>query len=149
MTTSPAALITTSDKPIHVLPYAAGGAALAALASAVGTFANLTGNGSNDYGLTEYVGDLALIAVATAVVFGLVVRTAQHGSSTRRALTLGALSLPAVLVFWSGLPYILAVGALACARVASRSGSSSRSVGVAVTLSAVSIAVSLFFAVTG
>lgn len=90
-----------------------------------------------------------MIAVATAVVFGLVVRTAHHGNATRRALTLGVLSVPTVLVFWTGVPYVLAIRALACARVARRAGPSSRYDGVAATLAAVSIAASLFLAVTG
>lgn len=46
MTTSSATPRTTSDS-VRLMPFAAGGAALAALATAVG-YADLTGNDSND-----------------------------------------------------------------------------------------------------
>lgn len=149
MTTSPPALGTTSEAPVPVLSFAVAGAVVAALATAVGTFADLAGNSNNDYGIREYGFDLAIIALSTALVFRFVLRTAHQGNAARRALVLGALSIPAVLVFPTGLPYVLAAGALACAAVARRAGTSPGYANVAAALATVSIAASLFFAVTG
>ncbi len=93
------------------------GAVDAALLTGVGTFWDITGNdkagASQSWG--DYAVCLGVIAVATAAVFGLVVRTAATGNPGRRGVVLGVLSVLTVAVAWSGLPMVLAAGALACA----------------------------------
>lgn len=92
------------------------GAVDAAVLTAVGTFTDLTGNEPGaDHQASDWFVCLGVIAVATAVVFGLVVRTAAAGNPGRRGVVLGVLSVLTVVVAWSGLPMVLAAGALACA----------------------------------
>jgi hypothetical protein len=61
----------------------------------------------------------ALIAVLTAVVFGVVVRRALAGrsprSSTRAALVLGVLAVASIVAFWLAVPPIFGVAAMALA----------------------------------
>jgi len=101
--------------------YAALGAGLALVLTAIGTFGDLVGESSSEHGWGEYAVVAGIIAVATALVFGLVVRTATPANAGTRAIVLGVLSVLTVLVFWTGLPAVLAFGAIACA-VLSRSG---------------------------
>ena len=58
---------------------------------------------------------LGFIAVAAAIVFGLVVRTASAGHPGRRAAILGVVGFLSIAVFWAGLPTVFAAGAVACA----------------------------------
>ncbi|MBD0338624.1 MAG: hypothetical protein ICV67_04965 [Thermoleophilia bacterium] len=89
-----------------VLP-AAVAAVLAAGLAAWGTF----GEGGN--GVGEYLIILAIIAVATAVVFGwLVPRALRHEEAGATALVLSILGLGTIAVFWTGLPPVLAMGGL-------------------------------------
>ncbi|WP_158220344.1 hypothetical protein [Kineosporia sp. A_224] len=68
-----------------------------------------------DQGLREYLITVAIILAAAGIVFGLVVRGATGRGARTRAVVLAALALVAVVVFWSGLPFILAAAAAACA----------------------------------
>jgi hypothetical protein len=96
--------------------YAALGAGTALVLTALGTFWDLNGNdAANDHPLREYAVIAGMILVATAVVFGLVVRGAERGGAAPRAIVLAVLAVPSLVVFWSGLPPVLAAGALACA----------------------------------
>jgi hypothetical protein len=101
--------------------YAALGAGLALVLTAIGTFGDLVGESSTEHGWGEYAAVVGIVAVATALVFGLVVRTATPADAGTRAIVLGVLAVLSVLVFWTGLPAVLAFGAIACA-VTSRSG---------------------------
>src|SRR3954462_4061653 len=95
--------------------YAALGAGIALVLAAVGTFWNLNAGSTNDRGMREFLVVAGIILVATAVVFGLVVRTAAQGNAGRRALILAVLGVLSIVVFWAGLPSVLACGAIACA----------------------------------
>jgi len=87
-----------------VAPTAIGAIALATVLAAVGTYAD-----SSDQGTKEFLIVCAIIAVAAAVVFGLVVpRGLQREAAGATALTLSILGLLTVAVFWSGLTPILA-----------------------------------------
>jgi hypothetical protein len=87
---------------------AAIGAGLAALLAAWGTY----GSGE-EYSNGEYLAVLAIIAVATAGVFGWLVPRALRGKrGGATALVLSALGFLAVAVFWAGLPPVFAVGGI-------------------------------------
>jgi hypothetical protein len=82
--------------------------ALAAGLAAWGTF------GENDGERGEYVVVLAIIAVAALVVFGWIVpRGLRRESAGATALVLAVLAVLAIGAFWSGLPPVLAAGAVA------------------------------------
>jgi uncharacterized membrane-anchored protein len=94
---------------------AALGLGTALVLNAVGTFWSA---GDAEHGLGSFLVVAAVSAVATALVFGLVVRTAARGDAGRRAVVLGALGALSFVVFWAGITAPLAFGALACALVA-------------------------------
>jgi len=89
-----------------VAPVAIGSIALATVLAAVGTWA-----GGDEQGAREFLVVCAIIAVAAAVVFGLIVpKGLQREAAGATALTLSILGLLTVLAFWSGLTPILAGG---------------------------------------
>ena len=98
--------------------FAVIGAGMAAVLTAVGTFLDLTDNEDGGGSVGEYLVVIGIIAVATAIVFGLVVRTASGDGAGTRALVLALVGLLSSAVFWAGLPSVLAAGAVACALVA-------------------------------
>lgn len=70
------------------------------------------------YGLGELLISLAFVAVGLAVVFGVVVsRGLRAGAEaeTRRSLALAVAGALSAVVFWTGLPVILASGAVVLA----------------------------------
>jgi hypothetical protein len=83
---------------------AALGVALAAALAAWGTF------GEDDYSAGDYLIVLAIILVAAAIVFGVVVR---RWPDARTAVILGVLAVLTVGIFWTGLPPVFAAGAIA------------------------------------
>jgi hypothetical protein len=95
---------------------AAFGVAASAVLTAMGTFWDLTNNeSSNEHDAGEYLVVLGIIAVAVAIVFGLVERNAGSGNPGRRAAILAVVSVLSIAVFWAGLPMVLVSGAVACA----------------------------------
>lgn len=94
---------------------AALGIASSAALSAIGTFWDANGNDSGDHKASDWFITVGIIAVAAALVYGLVVRTADTGNPGRRALVLGIVAVPTVVVFWSGVPMVLVSAAMACA----------------------------------
>lgn len=109
---------TTQDAPNRNALLATLGAAASVIAGAVGTFWDVTGNETADRdGLAEFLPVLVTAAIGTAIVFGLVVRTAAAGNAGRRALVTAVVGLLTIVVFWTGLPLVLAAGAIACAMV--------------------------------
>jgi hypothetical protein len=67
--------------------------------------------------LREFLVVTALIAVATAIVFGVVVpRALAKGGSGGTALTLSVLGLITAAAYWSGIPPVLALGGVVLAR---------------------------------
>jgi hypothetical protein len=88
------------------LPVALAAIATAALLAAWGTF------GDETHATREYLVVLAIIGVATLVVFGWAVpRALQSPAVGWTAIVLGALGLVTVAAFWTGLPPVLAGGA--------------------------------------
>jgi ABC-type sulfate transport system permease subunit len=77
--------------------------------------------------LRQFLVVTAIIAVGTAIVFGVVVpRAAARGGSPRVALTLSLLGLLFAGVFWTGLPPVLAVGGITLARLGREQGGLAR-----------------------
>jgi hypothetical protein len=132
--------------------FAMVGASTAVVLTAVGTFWDLTDNqesGSND-GIGGYLGLVGFIVVATAIVFGLVVRTAAGSGAGTRALVLAIIGLLSTAVFWSGLPAVLAAGSVACALVAREElGRTPGTAKTALGISAVTIALAVYAAIAG
>lgn len=129
--------------------FAALGAGTALVLAAVGTFWDLTGNDSGGgTSMREYLIVAAIILVATALVFGLVVRTASESSGGTRALVLAVVGVLSLVVFWSGLPPVLAFGSIGCAMQA-RAGSFPITAKVALGLSAVTLVLAVAGAIAG
>ena len=109
-----------SGPPTSVL--AAVAFSLAAILTAIGSFTDVLGpKEDRSEGMADFYSYLVVvgaIAVTTALVFGLVVRTATARNASSRGLVLAVLAVPTVLVAWSGLPTVLSVAALACTLVA-------------------------------
>jgi hypothetical protein len=127
--------------------YAALGAGTAFVLTALGTFWDLTGNDTRDGdALTEYLQVAVVIVVATAVVFGLVVRTAPPATAGRRAVVLAVLGFLTLVAFWSGLPPVLASGAVALALKVPGMPTTAK---VALGLSVVTLVLAVALAVAG
>ena len=117
MTTSSASMNDLSAAPSRTPLLAALGIAAAAVLTAVGTFWDVNNNDAEPGKTSEWLVCLGIIAVAAAVAYGLVVRTAATGNPGRRAVILGVVAFLSNAVFWAGLPMVLASAAVACAFV--------------------------------
>ncbi|HWH28124.1 MAG TPA: hypothetical protein VNU26_04030 [Mycobacteriales bacterium] len=118
MTTIPASPAPISEAPSRTPLLAALALGTAIVLNAVGTFWDVTGNSDKDHGWSDFLFVVGVSVVATAVVFGLVVRTAADGDPGRRALVLGVLAALSFVVFWLGISAPVAIGAIGCALVA-------------------------------
>ena len=84
--------------------------ALAVLLTAVAlAFANFGGTGDNG-GAVPYVVCVGVAVVLAAVLFGRILP--QAADPARAAWILAAFALVTCVVFWSGLPFVLGVGAV-------------------------------------
>jgi hypothetical protein len=121
--------------------YGVLGVGTALVLSAIGTFLDFGNAEGADQGWPEYLVVVGVVLVAAGVVFGLVVRGAEEGNAERRGLVLAVLGLITGVVFWSGLPPVLAFGAIACATTGREiSGTDKAALGIAgVTLIAVTV----------
>jgi len=117
--------------------------------TALGTFWDLTGNEPDSaQGWEEFLPVIGVILVAAAIVFGLAVRPGPQAGT--RAIVLAVLSVLSLVVFWSGLPAVLAAGSVANA-VAAR-GSDGALTGLAkasIGISAVALALAVAAAIAG
>lgn len=112
MTTTAATYATTGNR--NWPAFAAASAGVSAVLTAIGTFwsplANYEATQSRD-DLFSWLFVVGIIAVASAITFGLVVRTARPERADRRGLVLAVLSAASIVVFWAGLPVVFAGGA--------------------------------------
>jgi hypothetical protein len=146
MTTTTAETTAPSRTPL----LAAFGIAASAVLTAIGTFWDVNGNDRGDHNASDWYVCLGIIAVAAALVYGLVVRTAATGNPGRRALILGIVAVPSVVVFWSGIPMVLVSAAVACALLEKdKVGSYGTGSKVAFVLSALATAGAVTLAFTG
>lgn len=130
---------------------AALGLAASALLAAVGTFWDITDNDEvDDNTFADYWPVLVIAAVAAAIVYGLVVRTAAAGNAGRRSAILGVVGFLSNVVFWSGLPMVLASAALACALLdKDKAGSFGTGSKVGLAFAALTTAGAVALAITG
>ena len=127
--------------------FAALGAGTALVLTAVGSFWDVTGNDTTDgSSAAEFLPVVAVVLVATALVFGLVVRTAPPSSAGTRAMILAVIGFLSLVVFWSGLPAVLAFGAVSLALKADRMPVPAK---VALGISAVTLALAVWAAIAG
>jgi hypothetical protein len=153
--------MTTNTQQISTAPttapswpaLAAIGMGAAAVLTAVGTFWDLTGNEDGSATMSDFylwlTFNLGVIVVAAAIVFGLVVRTATAANAGRRALTLAVIGLVTVPVAWTGLPAVLATGAIGCVMADRHSGRPSRLSQSAVAIAVLAFAGAVVFAIAG
>jgi heme/copper-type cytochrome/quinol oxidase subunit 4 len=118
--------------------WALGAAILAASLTAIGTF-----RGNDDHQLRAYLVVLAIIVVATAVIFWVIVP--RITDATRGALILAVLAVISVVLFWLGLPALFA-GAAAYLAASTRS---SRETTVARVIAALAVAAAVVLAFAG
>jgi hypothetical protein len=91
-----------SERRALVWPIAAIAVAVASALAAWGTFSG------DEHDAGEYLVVLAIIAVATVIAFGWLVRRAfRSGAFGGTGLILAVLGLVSLTIFWSGLPPIL------------------------------------------
>jgi hypothetical protein len=103
---------------LHRIQDERAAATLALLLTAIAlAFANFAGNGDNG-GAGPYVVCLGVSAVLAAVLFGRVLP--QSADPGRAAWILAGLALVTCAVFWSGLPFVLGMGAVYSASRADR-----------------------------
>jgi hypothetical protein len=98
--------------------------------------------------------NLPIIAVATAVIFGVVVRYALHDTSgaraARTALILSLAGVATTVVFYLGLNAVLAAAATCCALAARRhTGRLNGVAAVALALSAAAVGLAIALAIYG
>jgi len=86
------------------LPIALASFALSAALTAIGTF-----RGDNDHAWRQWLIVLAIAAVATAIVFWVVIPRIEN--LDRGALILAIVGALTIIVFWVGIPVVLAGGA--------------------------------------
>jgi hypothetical protein len=74
-------------------------------------------NTPDEDALRQFLVVTGIIAISTALVFGLVIpRALARGGSPGIALTLSLLGLLFVAAYWSGLPPVFAIGGVVLAR---------------------------------
>jgi len=117
----------------------------AAIAVGATAVANLFVSGDESGSATIFAGCAVVTLAVAALLFGRVVPRAKEGNPARVGLVLAALSVLTLLVFWSGLPQILAPAAIVLGLAAPRSGESI----AAVAIGSLAYAASLVGAVIG
>ena len=102
--------------------------------------ANFMGTEGENGGPAEFAVTAVITLAIAAFLFGRVVPNARNGARAgRTALVLAVLATLTLVVFWSGLPQVLAPAAIVLGMAATRSGESV----AAVTLGSVAYALSL------
>ncbi len=99
--------------------FAVSGVILATALSALAIFWDVTSNDPEpeEHPVGQFLVAVAVIVVATAILYAVVVRTADRGNPGRRSLILGIVAVATVVVFWLGVPVVVASAAAATAFV--------------------------------
>ena len=129
--------------------YAALAAGSALVLTAIGTFWAPFGSDTGPAEPMEFFAfNVPVVLVGTAVIFGLVARTADESNAPRRGMVLAVLGLLSIVGFWTGLPSIFALGAVSCVTTAS-TGTPSRSAIATYGIAAVTLALAVWLALAG
>ncbi len=124
------------------VPFALGSFGLSAVLTAIGSF-----SGNDDHAWRQWLIVCAVAAVATAIVFWVVVPRIDNLG--RGALILAIVGAITIVLFWLGLPAVIAGGASLLALEA-RKRSVGASLGTAaLALAALTVAVALLLAFFG
>jgi hypothetical protein len=118
--TTTAQQTTSTDTTTRTRGLAALGIVTSLIATATGTFLDLTNNEpttGQDDDASVYLIVVGMTLVVALIAFGLVVRTAARGNASRRAAITGVGALLSVAVFWTGAPLVLVAATVACALV--------------------------------
>jgi hypothetical protein len=151
---------TASSTQVRHLPAVAAAAGTGALVlMLIGTYVNTpySGRFGADWGLEGDLSELPVLigfaAVGAAVVFGAVVRPGLRDGvhdQARRAVILAVVGALSLLVFWTGLPVVLAAGATLLAMESrERSGRTTQPAAVALALAVLTASAAIFIAFTG
>jgi hypothetical protein len=100
----PAALRYSPPLMSRRVPFALGSFVLSAILTAIGSF-----RGDDDHAWRQWLIVLAIAAVATAIVFWVIVP--RIGNPDRGALILAIVGAVTIIVFWTGVPVVIAGGA--------------------------------------
>ncbi|MDQ1604821.1 MAG: hypothetical protein QOE01_2666 [Actinomycetota bacterium] len=101
----------------RLVPVAVASTVLAAVLTLIGTFEPFHSTStSTTHDARDWLVLLAFIVVGAVVVFGISARVlSRPGPHDTAAIVFGAMGVLSVAVFWTGLPSLLAGGAVVCA----------------------------------
>ena len=142
-------------------PAASAGAAVALACTLVGQYVGTPWKTTSSGWAIDFAGGggwaslallLGFVLVELVVVSAIVTaaRAAEPGAAARRAVWLAVAGVASLLVFWTGLPSVLAAGAAGLAMYArNRSASTSPVATVGLVLAVLTLAGALYLAFTG
>ena len=122
--------------------FAVGSFLVSAILTAIGSF-----SGNDDHQWRQWLIVLAISAVATAVVFWLIVPRIENVA--RGAVILAAIGAVAVVVFWLGIPVVFAGAAALLVLEGRRRGVTSTALPVAAVLAALTTIAAVVLALVG
>jgi hypothetical protein len=124
------------------LPFAVGSFVVSAVLTAIGSF-----SGDDDHAWRQWLIVLVISAVATAIVFWLIVP--RINNLPRGALILAIVGAVTIVVFWLGIPVIFAGAAALLALEVRRRGATSAAASVALVIAALVVAAAVVVAFMG
>lgn len=131
-------------------PFAAASAAVSLVLTAIGTFwsplSKYASQATTRDDVISWLVVAGIIAVAAALVFGLVVRTATPENASARGLVLSIVGAASIVVFWAGLPVVLAGAAACCALTGTGTSTRDR---ITLALAALTSAAAVWLALAG
>jgi hypothetical protein len=138
-------------RPISTIAAATASTGLAAVLTAIGTAEPFRDSDVAPAWGAWAAFNLLTILASAVLVFGLVHRIVRRGGPTvaRTAVVLAVLSVLSLGVYWSGLPCVLAGGAILAAYEAGKHGTSRAAATAALGLAAAAIAGAIAAALFG
>jgi len=124
------------------IPFAVGSFVVSAALTAIGSF-----SGNDDHQWRQWLIVLAISAVATAVVFWLIVPRIQNVA--RGAVVLAVIGAVAIVVFWLGIPVVFAGAAALLVLEGRQRGVTSIALPVAAVLAALTTIAAVVLAFVG
>jgi hypothetical protein len=124
------------------LPFAAVSFVVSAVLTAIGSF-----SGDDDHQWRQWLIVLAISAIATVVVFGIIVPRIEN--LPRGAMILAIIGAVTIVVFWLGLPVVFAGAAVLLVYEARRRAVTSIALSVAAALAALTTIAAVVLAFVG